>query len=106
MDTVEVLRAIALMDSEQIRQVYDAAKQRDKFLRDSARREAVATMRVGDRVELTGLRPQYVNGATGTINSVRNLKFVVVLDENVDPRVRLRYGSRVTVPASGIKAVA
>jgi hypothetical protein len=104
----DVLAFIGTADENEITAVFETARARSKGLRTIRAAEAKATLRPGDRVRLTNLRPQYVNGATGTVADTGGVggKVLVTLDDNVDGRVRARFGPSIRVPASALLAVA
>ena len=89
-------------DDHEVNRLFEALKERRKQLRVIANHEALATFKRGDRVELHGLSPKYLNGATGTIERLDGNKFSVRFDEHVN---RGRYGPTVLVPASCLTAL-
>lgn len=102
LDAAAVLDALSEFDETDLELVVAGVKARRSQLRTLTTLEVVGSLNVGDRVKLTGLRPQYVNGATGTVESLAQTRFNVRLDDDVDPRARARFGEVVRVPASAL----
>jgi hypothetical protein len=80
-------------DSE-LEGILEAVHQRRKLMRGATKAVAFATLQIGDKVRLKGLRPKYVNGSTAEVVDKKRTKLVVVLDKPTG-----RFMGRVTVPA-------
>jgi hypothetical protein len=66
---------------------------KSKRQQDNAR--ALATLKVGDRVRLSGTyKPQYLNGLTGVVKEKKQTRIVVTLDRG--PVGKFRTGNVVT----------
>ena len=85
-------------DERELERLQHALKERHLQLRTERKHEALAAFNVGDRVELQGLSPKYLNGATGTIGRIEGTRFAVTLDRPVG-----KYYGTVRVPASAVK---
>lgn len=85
--------------------IYQALRGASREKRAQETAIASASFKVGDKVQLAGLSPQYVNGTRGEIIERKNTKFVVKFEDPVDSRVRQRFGSSVRVPATGLRKV-
>jgi hypothetical protein len=82
---------LMLPKQEDLNRVYDAACKREKELRAQHTQEVVASLRIGDRVRLQGVSPQYLNGLEGTVASLpQDGSVPVKLDH---PQLARRYAS-------------
>jgi hypothetical protein len=104
MNTAEVIAAIDTMDSDDLGLVLDAYKARMKYVREASSRQAAATIKVGDKIRLSGLRPKYLNGLTGVVVSRNGDKFSVAFDDE-SKWASGRYGDQVTVPAATLTVI-
>lgn len=84
--------------------IYDALKRRGQISRQIEAATAIGTLNTGDKVELHGLRPQYLNGLTGVVLNKRQTRITVKLD-NPELAGKFAYGGTVTAPAACLKAV-
>jgi hypothetical protein len=100
----EVVAAIDSFDKDQLDIVATALRAREKYVREAAARQALATLQVGQKVTLKGLSPKYLNGLTGTITARDGEKFSVEFDEHSAWQAR-RYGKNVRVPPGCIDPV-
>ena len=100
------LDAISKMSKPELDAVVGATRRRASALRSSAKAEALTILDIGDRVELRGLRPKYLNGATGTVSALGASNISVELDVDVDPRATARFGRVARIPAACLIAVA
>ena len=91
----------------EVRALFSAGNARIKHTRALNAAANAATLAVGDEVELTGLKPKYLNGLRGTIDAKAGQSFEVKLDD--DSRLLagryVRFNGLITVPASALKAV-
>lgn len=80
----------------------DLVHQRKLMLREQKRSEMRATLRTGDKVRFVNIRPQYMVGKTGTVQSVGSSKAYVMLDRAIG-----RFGTErsIGVPLSAIEVV-
>lgn len=91
---------IARMGITELALVEMACQQRRKRLRASN------PLRVGDRVRLTSCKPQYLEGTLATVVEKKQVKFLIELDENVDPRAIQRFrGRRIVAPPTILEKV-
>jgi hypothetical protein len=101
----DVLAAIAngVMDEHEDRLI-QAIKARRRVRSTIETGKALASVKVGSRVSLHGLRPQYLNGLTGVVEEVRGTRFNVKLDH---PMFAGKYaaGGKVLVPAATLKVL-
>ena len=105
-ETLQKMRQlIASADAAEVRVLSDALHTRTLTLRDTRQREALRTLKVGDKVRLKGLKPQYLNGTLAVVESRKGSRFRVVLDGNADPRATRRFGDRPLVPAGSLEVV-
>ena len=85
-------------DSEDLSQILGAVKAR----RASLEIKAAAAVETGARVELHNLRPQYLNGLTGTVKETEGgrgqRRVTVTLDESSTSRLRIDGARRFYVP--------
>jgi hypothetical protein len=83
-DIMELSRAI--LDGE-LDESFDAINAAMSGRKDILKRQAFHTFQEGDRVRVCNVgRPQYINGATGTIKEKRVTKITVQLDDDIyDP---------------------
>ena len=86
-------------DDHELDRLQTAFTERRKLLRATQAHEALVTFKVGDHVELQGLSPKYLNGATGKILRVEGTRFAVTLDRPVG-----RFNGVVRVPTSAVRA--
>ena len=105
-ETKELIRRITrgAFDDE-LNVINDAVHARRKLLRQHDAEEARLTLQVGDRGTLTGLRPQYVNGAEVEIIEppARTRVLVKILTPN--PRIAARFGGAVKIPLTSFVPV-
>jgi ribosomal protein L21E len=92
-------------DDRELDRLRQAIQERARQLRVINKHEALAKFNDGDRVELSGLSPKYLNGATGVIERMEKDRIAVRLDDDVDYRIPARYGRTVRVPANCLKEV-
>lgn len=64
--------------TDDLERIIDAVKMRRKILETIL----AANLKRGDRIIITNASPKYVNGATGTVESVRGAKATVLIDES------------------------
>jgi hypothetical protein len=99
MDTRTIVEAIYNGEADDgFDAIFAAIKDRERAVASIR----AATLKVGDRIRLTNLRPKYLVGATGTILERGNGKgrFVVQLD---DPTTR--YGAEVRASAGMLELI-
>lgn len=74
----EVIAAITMGELDDvIDAIQDAARAREKIVH----RNRAASVKIGDRVRLTGIRPKALDGATGTVRSRRQTSLMVEIDK-------------------------
>ncbi len=70
MEAQEIMKAIANGDvDDQIKVLFTALQERSKYVRAQATLRNQAELSPGTRVVTKGLRPQYLNGLTGTVSA-------------------------------------
>ena len=74
-----------------------ALQQRALTIRSIKAQDALATINVGDRVTLDGLKPRYVNGSTPLVVKINQTRAVVILE-----KPKGRFMGEVTVPLACI----
>ena len=102
MDINQIIEGInEVDDNDTLHVLFDVIKDRQKALQQIKARQAVATIKKGDIVELHGLSPKYLNGAVCTVNRVDGTKYAVsvIEDRTLDPRASGRLRNA-TVPAA------
>ena len=101
----DVMTFVETATDDQLDILHGAAKARTKALRANAKMAALAQFTIGDKVELFGLSPKYLNGCTGTIASRDLERFEIQLDDSfLNDRAAGRYGKSLNVPANCVKA--
>lgn len=83
---------IADAGHDELAQIQAAVKER--------RRALSAALRSDTPVHLQGLRPQYLNGLTGELQSIAGTRGTVLLDEASTARLRLYGARRFHIPSS------
>lgn len=101
-----------IASAEDINRIVAACNERNKSLRAAAAAKTITELNEGDAVELTGLRPKYLNGLTGTfvrLDTHGNKTTVVV---KLDPVSVIQAGPRyvgarntINVPTSAVRRV-
>ena len=92
-----VIRAISRGELDDVLdRIVLAIKERKR----AAGRETLYSVRPGDKVALTGLRPAYLNGMTGTVTGTRNTRILVALDNPPTDGGRFSNGHPLAVPAA------
>lgn len=94
----KTLTNIETMSPEQLNGLIEFTNRTIKHRRAMASAKAKVLFKKGDRVMLQGLKPQYLNGCGGVINSMLTSKIEVKLDRPVG---KFRTGI-VRVPASAL----
>jgi hypothetical protein len=103
----DVLDYVGTASREEITGIHEAANARARLLRDLKTAEAAATIKVGDRVTLNGLRPKYLNGLQGEIKATDGTRATVELGK-VDAVMARRYATldgRILVPIGSLTVV-
>jgi len=101
METYEILTSIAAGEQdEKISRIFDALKERRKAIKAKQEAIAKATLSIGDKGTLTGLRPKYINGAHVIVTGINRTRIEVKVDEDkfTSSRARDRLGWGSTVP--------
>lgn len=93
-----LLEFIYSAGEDDLRIITDAVNARRESLRKRKTQEMLRTLRVGDKVTLTNVKPKYLIGTGGTIIERRGTKFVVELDDYADKRAIARFGGRPICP--------
>jgi hypothetical protein len=110
MNRADVVAAIITGQLDEDRDaIVDAIRARDAILRKQKQAVAVATLKLGQQVAITGeIRPKALMGITGTLISLRASRVDIQLDE-LNARLAGRYvrADRVLrgIPASVVEAV-
>lgn len=100
----DVLRFIRQADASQVSSLSEALRSQHKMLKaEAAHRNR--QLDLGTRVKLKGLRPQYLNGLTGAILSIRGTKCDVTLDYPHQARRYNSGGKLLGVPLSAIDPI-
>ena len=94
---VDVAAFIGSASPEDVDAVLDLARDRAKALRAIATRVTAASVQKGTDVVLAGLNPKYLNGLTGTVESVRGARVDVSLDVESSDRLRFTRQTRFNV---------
>ena len=97
-----VIRAITTGElDDALERIVFAVKERKR----AVARTLLVTIEPGEKVELTGLRPQYLNGLVGKVTGTRGQRILVTLD---NPAEAGRFASRgqLAVPSACIRRVA
>jgi hypothetical protein len=92
---------ILALNAGELDDVLDVLSQAVRERKRIAGMVTLATVKPGDKIELAGLRPSYLNGLTGTVTGTRNTRILVTLDQ---PGLAGKYANRGTlaVPAACI----
>jgi len=104
-DLHEAITFIRTADENDLAVILEAYKAQARNLQNARTIESVASLNVGDAVELFGLSPKYLNGCTGSVIGKDSTKLVVEFDgewHNAKPKAR--YGPSIKVPAGCLKA--
>lgn len=80
---------------DQIKYMWKLLQERSDHLRDRRAANVLASLSTGDRVKIQNLKPKYIVGYSGTVESIDGDKVTVDLGRQVR-----RYGPIVIVPAS------
>lgn len=72
--------ATSATESE-VRAVFEVGNQRLKTIRTVTAAENLASLQPGQVVRLGGLKPKYLNGLTGTVQSIEGSRVRVKLDD-------------------------
>lgn len=94
--------------AEEVRALFDAGNARIKHVRALQAAAIAAEVKVGDMVRTGGLKPAYLNGLTGTVQSIepgRRVNVTLKLDEASAAKAGTRYawaGIMAGVPVSAI----
>lgn len=83
----------------QLTQLFDALKDRRKYLHQQQGLENAATLRPGDRVLTSGLSPKYLNGLAGTVSPRPAAKAGSLMVDIDEAEFTGRYGKHVSIPA-------
>lgn len=89
-----VTTLIKAMDERQISIVGEALRARHEALHNDRAIESRATLEVGDKVKIHGMRTKYLNGCIGEVLDVDGAKFVQVSVTDGDRRAIQRSGMR------------
>lgn len=81
-------------DEQDLEALIEAVRTRRKVLGE----QRAATVRIGSEVRLDGLSPKYLNGLTGTVESVRASRADVRLDKASTSTLRFT-GRKFSIPA-------
>ena len=99
-----VVAGIYEIDSlDDMERVWDAAKARQKELRDRASRINAASIKVGDKVRLRDISPKYLNGAIVEVTKIEGKKVGVKPIEETNFQARNRLGMGGRVPAACVE---
>jgi hypothetical protein len=93
----KLLQALPKCDDEQLMQLNRSIVANIKARRRNKAMDMAAALRVGSRVRIKGLRPQYLNGLTGEVEEFGNTRITVKLD--CGPIRKFRSGTVVCSPA-------
>lgn len=86
------------MEPEELDQLVDYIRVVFKSKRDQNNARTFATLREGDQVRLKNIKPQYLIGMTGVVESKRQTRITVKLDRG--PTKKFRSGKVICSPAS------
>ena len=99
----ELLTAIGQLDNEaDCNLLFEALRAQTRHVRATAARLNASTLKAGDKVRLHGIRPKYLDGATGIVVSLNGTKIEVRLDDMIG---RFSPVVPVNVPASCVEAI-
>lgn len=105
-ETLEkVLKLVSLASMEELEEISFHTKRRYNTLSKRTADLAITTLQPGDTVELTNLKPKYLNGTYCEVVERRGNKFKVHLSPGADPRALVRFGGNVICPASCLRKV-
>lgn len=96
------IREASVDDLQEISGMLNARYHRMKV---ADRRTALATLKIGDEVELVNIKPRYMNGTLVTITSILGTRFAVRCTGPMDPRGQARFGGSFRVPADCLRKV-
>lgn len=83
----DILLAIGRVDDiDELQRVDRAVGDRFSQLRARIAHERAAAVHVGDRIEVTGASPQYLNGMTGVVSRIPSAASVEIRPDAHDPR--------------------
>ena len=85
-----LLESIQNMDTEQLQQTSSIISLNYKAINAQQAREVASSIRLGDRVQLTNTRPQYLNGQQGEVVKLSESRADVKLDRG--PQGKFRSG--------------
>lgn len=94
----KLFQALPKCSDEQLIQLNRSLVANIKARRRNRAMDMAATLREGSKVRIKGLRPQYLNGLTGTIEDFGNTRVTVKLDRG--PIRKFRSGRVVCSPAA------
>jgi hypothetical protein len=103
-DLHEAITFIRTADENDLAVILEAYKAQARNLQNARTIESVASLNVGDTVELFGLSPKYLNGCTGSVIGKDGTRLIVEFDDqwhNAKPKAR--YGPTIRVPGGAVK---
>lgn len=99
-----VVAGIYEIDSlDDMERVWDAAKARQKELRDRASAVNAASIKVGDKVRLRDISPKYLNGNVVEVTRIDGKTIGVKSIDETGFQARNRLGHAARVPASCVE---
>lgn len=88
--------------------LFDALREREKVVRKRRALENKASVKVGDKVRITDIRPKYLNGLEATVVQTRGRRAddILVKFGERDFSAQRYMGAEVGVPANCIEVIA
>lgn len=109
MNKIEVITAILSGELDADRDaIVDAIKTRDRQLRENKREVLKASLIIGQKVRVEGIRPKQLEGIEGTVKAIRGLRVDIDVDAFNATKAgpRFAYGNVIRgLPVSSLEVV-
>lgn len=104
-DTLDkVLTLISRANEGELEQINLQLRLRYEALRAQRTTNALRTIKVGDEVRITNIKPRYLTGLRGKVTGLRGTKFIIDLDNPIVGRSR-RFHRGIIIPATCLQKV-
>ncbi|MGH9906500.1 MAG: hypothetical protein ACRD8U_13075 [Pyrinomonadaceae bacterium] len=102
---LKVLRILRQADEAELSVISDTVRKQYRALAAQRTDDAIASIKPGDIVVLTNLKPKYLNGLHAEVLERWGPKFKVLVQPGADPRVNKRFAGCPVIPGSCLRKV-